>query len=123
MSKIPTKSQFKRRIFWGTALIVLVLFGVGVWFYNFYFASTDAAIRHAEALIFRRMTVAQLAEQGEYRFYFVTNRRPGANGGSLEERFRRDREALLKFGFFDAEIKPSLGRYQSLRYEVHLAGL
>jgi len=49
---------------WWTALVVLVLLGAGVCFYNTYFTSTDAAIRHAEAFLFRRMTVAQLAEQG-----------------------------------------------------------
>jgi esterase/lipase superfamily enzyme len=109
MDNVRTKGRFKRRMLWGTALVVLVLVGVGAWFYNTYFASTDAAIRHAEAFLFRRMTVAQLAEQGEYRFFYVTNRRPGPDGGSLEERFGREREALLKFGAFDAEIKPSLG--------------
>jgi esterase/lipase superfamily enzyme len=109
MGNVRTKGRFKRRMLWGTALVVLVLVGVGAWFYNTYFASTDAAIRHAEAFLFRRMAVAQLAEHGEYRFFYVTNRRPGPDGGSLEERFGREREALLKFGAFDAEIKPSLG--------------
>ena len=109
MDHVRTKSRFKRRMLWGMALIVLVLLGAGVWFYKTYFVSTDAAIRHAEAFLFRRMTVAQLAEQGKYRFFFVTNRRPGPDGGSLEERFGREREASLKFGSFDAEIKPTLG--------------
>ncbi len=109
MGNVRTKGRFKRRMLWGTALVVLVLVGVGAWFYNTYFASTDAAIRHAEAFLFRRMAVAQLAEHGEYRFFYVTNRRPGPGDGSLEERFGQEREALLKFGAFDAEIKPSLG--------------
>lgn len=109
MGDEPTKSRFKRRLLWGTALVVLVLLGAGVWFYNTYFISTDAAIRHAEAFLFRRMTVAQLAEQGEYRFFYATNRVPGSDDTSLDERFGQDREASLKFGNFDAEIKPSLG--------------
>ena len=102
-------TRFKRRLLWGTALIVLLLIGAGVWFYKIYFVSTDTAIRHAEAFLFRRMTVAQLTEQGVYRFFYVTNRRPGPNDVLLEERFGKDREERLKFGTFDAEIKPSLG--------------
>jgi esterase/lipase superfamily enzyme len=109
MGNVRTKSRFKRRMLWGTALIVVVLLGVGVWFYNTYFVSTDVAIRHAEAFSFRRMTVAQLAEHGEYRFFYVTNRRPGPDDDSLEERFGTEREDRLKFGAFDAEIKPTLG--------------
>ena len=81
------KSRFKRRLLWATGLTALVLIGAGVWFYFYLFASTDAAIRHAEAFLFRRMTVVQLAEQGKYRFHYVTNRRPGAQDGPIEERF------------------------------------
>jgi esterase/lipase superfamily enzyme len=91
------------------ALVLLVLLGAGFWFYKAYFVSTDAAIRHAEAFLFRRMTVAQLAEQGEYRFFYTTNRIPGPAAESLDERFGLEREAALKFGSFDAEIKPTLG--------------
>ena len=109
MGDEPTRSRFKRRLLWGTALVFVVLLGAGVWFYNTYFTSTDAAIRHAEAFLFRRMTVAQLSEQGEYRFFYATNRVPGADDTSLDESFGQDREASLKFGNFDAEIKPSLG--------------
>jgi esterase/lipase superfamily enzyme len=109
MNEVTDKSRFKRRLLWGLALVALVLLGAGVWFYKVYFVSTDVAIRHAEAFQFRRMTVAQLAEQGEYRFFYATNRVPGSDPESLEERFGRDREASLKFGYFDAEIKPSLG--------------
>jgi len=109
MTGIKTKSRFKRRLLWSAALVVLVLLGAGVWFYNAYFVSTDVAIRHAEAFQFRRMTVAQLAEQGEYRFFYATNRVPGSDATSLAERFGQEREASLKFGHFDTEIKPSLG--------------
>jgi esterase/lipase superfamily enzyme len=93
----------------GTAVIVLFLLGVGVWFYFSFFASTDAALRHAEAFIFRRMRVAQLAGQGNYRFFYVTNRRLASNDGPLKERFGNEREDRLKFGFFDARIQPTLG--------------
>ena len=99
----------KRRVLWGLALLVLIVAGAGFWFYNFYFASTEAAIRHAEAFIFRRMTVAQLAEQGVYRFFYTTNRRAGAEDAPIVERFGTEREDSLKFGVFDAAIRPSLG--------------
>ena len=99
----------RRRWLWVTALVLLVLLGVGFWFYKVYFVSTDLAIRHAEAFKFRRMTVAQLAEQGEYRFFYVTNRRLGPGDASLKERFESEREPGLRFGSFDAEIKPVLG--------------
>ena len=91
-------TRLKRRILFGTALVVLVLLGLGVWLYFSFFASTSAALRHAEAFSFRRMKVAQLAEQGTYRFFFVTNRRLDSNEGPLEERFGNEREELLKFG-------------------------
>jgi len=101
--------RVRRRLLWAMALVLLLLLGAGFWFYKFYFVSTDAAIRHAEAFSFRRMTVAQLAEQGSYRFFYVTNRRPVADDGPLEERFGSERQASLEFGVFDAEIKPTLG--------------
>jgi esterase/lipase superfamily enzyme len=109
MGNAGTNSRFKRRMWWGTTLILLVLLGAGFWFYKAYFVSTDAAIRHAEAFSFRRMTVAQLAGQGEYRFFYATNRVPGPDVDSLNERFGSEREASLKFGSFDTEIKPTLG--------------
>ncbi len=109
MGEQQTKSRLKRRLLWGTGLVLLVLIGVGIWFYKVYFVSTDFAIRHAEAFLFRRMSVAQLAEQGRYRFFYVTNRTPGANDAVLEERFGKEREEKLKFGVFDTEIKPTLG--------------
>ena len=102
-------TRFKRRLLIGAALVVLVLLGVGVWFYFSFFASTSTALRHAEAFLFRRMKVAQLAEQGNYRFFFITNRRLGSDDGPLEERFGKDREEILKFGYFDTKIQPSLG--------------
>ena len=102
-------TRFKRRILLGTTLAVLVLMGVGVWFYFNFFASTSAALRHAEAFLFRRMKVAQLAEQGNYRFFFATNRRLGSDDGPLEERFGKEREEILKFGYFDTRIQPTLG--------------
>jgi esterase/lipase superfamily enzyme len=109
MSSPGTNSRFKSRLWWGGALVALVLVTTGFWFYKAYFVHTDAAIRHAEAFLFRRMAVAQLAEQGTYRFFYATNRVPGSDDTSLDDRFGHDREPSLKFGIFDAKIKPSLG--------------
>ncbi len=99
----------RRRLRWALALASVVLVLLGVWLYRFYFGSTDAAIRHAEAFLFRRMSVSQLAEQGLYRFFFTTNRVMEAGDGSPLQRFGAERGEALSFGSFDAEIKPSLG--------------
>jgi hypothetical protein len=109
MGNVANNSRWKRPIVWGTGLVLVLSLGAGIWFYFVFLGSTDAAIRHVEAFIFRGMTVAQLAEQGEYRFFYVTNRRPGANDALLEDRFGTEREERLKFGTFDAEITPTLG--------------
>ncbi|MCZ6869217.1 MAG: hypothetical protein O7G84_06935, partial [Gammaproteobacteria bacterium] len=93
----------------GAVLVLVAVLLLGGWFYYFYIAGPDAAIRHAEAFRFRRMTVTQLAEQGNYRFHFVTNRVAGEDADSLADRFGRQREAALKFGYFDTHIEPTLG--------------
>ena len=93
----------------GTAVLVLALLGLGGWFYYTYFLSTNAAVRHAEGFLFRRMKAVARGERGSYRFFYVTNRRPDASGVSLENRFGTEREPQLRFGFFDAAIEPSLG--------------
>jgi hypothetical protein len=96
----------KRKLLVG--LLVLSA-GVGGWFYYYMFMSPDAAIRHAEAFLFRRMKVAQLGEQGVFRFFFATNRKVDSDEGPLEESFGKERESVLKFGSFDTEIRSSLG--------------
>jgi hypothetical protein len=93
-------TRFKRRLLIGLALATLALVGAGVWFYYFYFVSTGAVTRHAENFRFRRMTLAQLAEQSNYRFFFSTNRKQAGGPGPLEKRFGTERESALKFGFF-----------------------
>ncbi len=55
------------------------------------------------------MQVAQLNREGEYRFFFVTNRRVVNTAGPIEERFGTEREEKLKFGYFDVVIEPTLG--------------
>ncbi len=98
-------TRFKRRMFIGTALVVLVLVGLVLFFYR----PTRLALERAEAFRFRRMLVTRLGDQDAYRFFYVTNRRLGADDGSLEERFGNERERVLKFGFFDTELEPTLG--------------
>ena len=90
------------------SLIALAALGAA-WFYNFYVSSTDSAIRHAEASHFRRMTSAQLAEQGAYRFFYATNREAAPTAEGIGDRYGNAREPALKFGSFDADIQPSLG--------------
>jgi len=98
-------TRFKRRMLIGTALVVLVLVGLVLFFYR----PTRLALERAEAFQFRRMLVTRLGEQNAYRFFYVTNRRLRSDDGSLEERFGNERERVLKFGFFDTAIAPTLG--------------
>ena len=98
-----------RRRRWLVALATIALVLAGTWSYQAYFSSTNAAIRHAEAFLFRRMSVAQLAEQGEYRFFYTSNRSPGTDENDLARRFTSQRHNQLSFGSFDATIRPSLG--------------
>ena len=77
--------------------------------YRSLFSGTNAAIRHAEAFLFRRMTVARLAEEGQYRFFFATNRVPAEATGSINDMFTSQREPQLHFGQFVTEVQPTLG--------------
>ena len=58
-------THFKRRLLIGFGVCLVVLAGLGVWFYQVYFASTVSALQRAEAFLFRRMQVAQLNQQGD----------------------------------------------------------
>ena len=102
-------TRFKRRLLICTVLVVLVLLGLGGWFYHAFYGSTYAAMQHAEAFNFRRLQVAQPDEAGTYRFFYATNRRAEPGGATLEERFGNEREEVLKFGLFDTAIEPTLG--------------
>ncbi len=90
-------------------LLALAIAGLGGWFYLTYFAGPGSALERAESFMFRRMTVAQLGEQGVYRYFFVTNRDESEANRPAEDRFGRDREETLKFGVFDTHIEPTLG--------------
>jgi len=98
-------TRFKRRMLYGSALLVLILLWVGVMVYR----PTRIALQRAESFQFRRMKVAQLAEQGTYRFFYTTNRRRAPDNQSLEGRFSNEREERLKFGIFDTKLEPTLG--------------
>ncbi|MDJ0941862.1 MAG: alpha/beta hydrolase [Kiloniellales bacterium] len=73
------------------------------------FLDLESALRRAETFEFRRMTVAKLAEQGDHRFFFATNRRSEVQDGSVEDRFGREREDAVTFGSYDTRIEPNLG--------------
>jgi len=88
---------------------IALLIGLGGWFYFYYFVATDLAIQRAEAFLFRRMTVAQLGDQGTYRHFFVTNRARQADDVEIEDSFGSDRQDSLTLGSFDTRIEPSLG--------------
>jgi esterase/lipase superfamily enzyme len=91
------------------SLVFLAVLGLGGWFYYFMYAAPDAVLLRAEAFSHRRMTVAQLGEQGTYRFFYVTNRRPETDDGPIEVRFGTERDESLGFGRFDTKIEPTLG--------------
>ncbi|MEP5567680.1 MAG: alpha/beta hydrolase [Halioglobus sp.] len=101
-------SVSRRRRYWiAIVLVTLVLLGVGA--FRLYFVSTNEALRHAEAFFFRRMTVAQLEQQGQYRFFYATNRKAQDQQQSVNDRFSNARAQELTFGAFDAQIESSLG--------------
>ncbi len=99
-------TRVKKRILFGLLVVLIV---AGGWFYYLYFRSTDAALRHAEAFLFRRMTATEVGQPGNFRHFFVTNRNQEPGDAPLEERFGSAREDILKFGSFDTSIEPSLG--------------
>ena len=88
------------------ALVVLILFSG--WFVYFYFFSTSSALRHAEAFLFRRLTVTQVSEEGTQRHFFITNRVRASDDEPFEESFGSDRTNSLMFGAFNATPEPTL---------------
>jgi esterase/lipase superfamily enzyme len=102
-------------------IVLLTLLTLGFWFYQIYFSATNYALQRAETLNFRRMVIAQLDQQGSYRFFFSTNRQreqvpdnaedPEAEQSpqAIEDSFGRTREPGIRFGVFDVGIEPTLG--------------
>ncbi len=100
-------SFLKRPLWLALGAISLLALALGIWLYMVVFLDLETALQRAETFVFRRMTVATLAEQGVYRFFFATNRRP--EDGSVEDRFGSERRDALTFGSFDTKIEPTLG--------------
>ncbi len=102
-------SFLKRPLWLALGAISLLALALGIWLYMVVFLDLEAALQRAETFLFRRMTVATLAEQGVYRFFFATNRRADAEDASVEDRFGNERRDALTFGSFDTKIEPTLG--------------
>ncbi len=102
-------ARIKRRLKVVLVSGLVVLLAVGAWLYYTVYVSTDAAIQHAESLLFRRMQVTRVDDQGTHRFFFATNRRLNEANGELEQKFDNQREDVLKFGYFDSALEPDLG--------------
>ncbi len=98
--------SIRKRIVVGVLLLAVL---AGGWLYYALFISSNSALQRAEAFLFRRMTVAQLGEQGVYRYFVATNRRVQSPDASLGSIFSNERTEDLSFGVFDAEIEPTLG--------------
>ncbi len=101
--------RFKKIVWWSVGVVVVLAAAAGAWVFYAVFHSTDIALRHAEAFLFRRMAVAQLSEQGIYRYFYATNRQPAAGDGPVENSFTNQRQDTLTLGQFDARIEPTLG--------------
>jgi esterase/lipase superfamily enzyme len=102
-------TRTKRRLLIVLVSGLVVLLAAGAWFYYVVYVSTDAAIERAESLLFRRMQVTRVDDQGAHRFFFATNRRLNEANGELEQKFGNEREDVLKFGYFDSSLEPDLG--------------
>jgi esterase/lipase superfamily enzyme len=99
-------TRWKKRILWGTAVILLVLVGLGGYAY---FVGTRTLLEYAEGFAFRRMAATKLPEEDAYRFFYATNRVPGEGAGEVAERFGSERGETLSFGSFDTRFEPTLG--------------
>jgi esterase/lipase superfamily enzyme len=73
-----------------------------------FYRSTRQALLRAEAFLFRRMQVVRV-EEGTYRFFYATNRKPDEGNVDFENRFTTVRHDRLTFGSYDARIEPTLG--------------
>ena len=99
-------TRLRKRTLW---TILLVLLAIVVPALYAYFIGTRTLLEHAENFSFRRMVAAKLPEQGGFRFFYTTNRVHDDMSGVIDKRFGSEREASLKFGFFDTRVEPTLG--------------
>ncbi len=99
-------TRYSKRALWIMLLALLALVCLALYTY---FIGTRTLLEHAENFSFRRMTAAKLPGQDGFRFFYTTNRVPDDLSGAIDKRFSSEREALLKFGFFDTRVEPTLG--------------
>lgn len=99
-------NSLKKRSLIAVVVIATILLVLGAYAY---FIGTRTLLSQAEAFSFRRMKVAQLADEGSFRFFYATNRRSADADGDIEQRFDSTRQAALSFGHFDTDIQASLG--------------
>lgn len=93
--------RLKRSAIW---LLIACLVAAALLMYGIH-RSTDLALQRAEAFEFRRMTLAQLDTQNNYRFFYATNR-PLQQGLDASNNQRSEH---LTLGHFDTAIEPSVG--------------
>ena len=105
MSEKKEKSPRRRRWLIVTAVVAVLATG---WLTYEVLLSPSAAIRQAEAFLFRRMTVVQL-DEGQYRYFYVSNRRLEDGDRSIEDRVTDERDENLYFGSYDIQLSPLLG--------------
>ena len=99
-------TRYSKRALWIMLLALLALVCLALYTY---FIGTRTLLEHAENFSFHRMTAAKLPGQDGFRFFYTTNRVPDDLSGAIDKRFSSEREALLKFGFFDTRVEPTLG--------------
>jgi esterase/lipase superfamily enzyme len=102
-------ARLRRRLRIILVPLLVLLLALGAWLYYVVYLSTGAAIERAESLLFRRMQVTRVDEQGGHRLFFATNRRQNENVDDVEQQFDNVREDSLKFGYFDISVDPALG--------------
>jgi esterase/lipase superfamily enzyme len=105
MSEKTGKTPRRRR--WLIVATVLALVAAG-WLTYEILLSPSAAIRQAEAFLFRRMTVVRI-DEGQYRYFYVSNRRLDPGEESIEDRVTDKRDENLYFGSYDIRLSPLLG--------------
>jgi esterase/lipase superfamily enzyme len=105
MVRGPKKKSRKRRLIIAAGVMGLLLAG---WATYEILLSPSAAIRQAEAFLFRRMTVVEL-EEGRYRYFYASNRQLEPGNRSIEDRVTAERGEALNFGSYDIRLSPVLG--------------
>ncbi len=96
----------KSRLLLATAVVAVIIVAAVAFFYR----PTRLALERAESLQFQRMQVTRLADEGGYRFFFITNRGQATMSGEpLKDLVSNQRVDSLQFGLFDTQIKLSMG--------------